>query len=136
MDTPQKLVLAMAAFMIIVLLPAIISPKKFREISTDLVADTKLLRVVGFMTLVIGFVFLSVYYKLTGGWIMTVSILGYIAVLKGIALIWTPEIGKTLYKKYYNTDKFFMIFGIAGILVSIGLIYIALYPLAPVVFYY
>jgi len=135
MDVTQKLVLAMAAWLIVIMLPGIISPKRFRELMMDLMSDTKILRVLGFMTMCIGFVYLSVYSKISGGWLMIISILGYAAVIKGIWLLWLPETAKPLFKRFFNTDMFYIIAGIIAMLIAIGLIYVALYPLAPVVIY-
>jgi len=121
-----------AAFM----LPATIYPTKVRKVLMDFVSDSKVMRLTGFITLMIGFVFLSVHYKFTEGWFMTISILGWISIVKGLGLLWFPEMANNLFKEYYNTDAFFRGAGIVTLLVSIGLIYIAIYPLAPVVMYY
>jgi len=136
MTTAQLLLIYMGVFVAVMMVPAVIFPTKVRKIMMEFVGDTKIMRVMGMISMMIGFLFLSVHYKFTEGWLMTISILGWMSVIKGVGLMWCPEMAIKLYKKYYNSDKFFIAAGILMGLLCIGLICIAIYPLAPTIVYF
>lgn len=126
MFTPQYLLIALAVFVLIVMLPALANPKKFRKALKTLLTDENTIRISGFLSLLVALIFLSVNWRFQNDWIISISILGWAAFLKGIVMIWNPNYIKKMVKrcKLYNTDTGVAILSILGVVLAALLIYL------------
>jgi uncharacterized protein YjeT (DUF2065 family) len=127
MFTPKFLLTAMIVYIGIVLLPALLHPRKFRKAIKPLLSDIKTLRLMGFISLLFGMIFLSVQWKFEGEWLMIIPILGWLGVIKGANLFWFPESMKKLSKQYFfKSDKSVALMAIIGLVAGIGLTHVTL----------
>ncbi len=127
MITPQNLLIGMAIYIFIVCLPALIWPHKFRKALKAFSSDENLVRTTSFIIFIFAFLFLSTHWEFAGKWYMTISILGWLALLKGIFFLWAPGLVKKMIKKcvLLSSDKGVMVVGLFGIILGAFLIYIA-----------
>jgi small-conductance mechanosensitive channel len=127
MFTPQFLLISVAAIILAIYLPALACPKKFRKAFKNYMSEKETVRLMGGFMLLLAMMFLSVHWKLTGDWMLMISIFGWLIFIKGVLFIWYPNLFKRIVKKWklYNTDTGVAILSILAILLAIALIYIA-----------
>ena len=128
MFTPQFLLIALAILIAVVYLPALANPKKFRKALRNWACEKEAVRTSGFLMFLLAMMFLSVHWKLTGKWMMVISILGWLTLLKGTVFIWNPDWIKRIIKKWkiYNSDNGIAIVSIVAIAIAAILVYLAL----------
>jgi len=126
--TPSFLLIALAVYIAVILIPAILFPKKFIEATKEITASTVNIRILGFVVMIVAFLFLSVHWKLNGGWFILIPILGWLSFLKGIMFLIFPEtIQKFTKKIFFKSDTTLTIIAFVELLMAIGLTYVALY---------
>ncbi|MBT3864478.1 hypothetical protein HOE67_04450 [Candidatus Peregrinibacteria bacterium] len=126
--TPKLLLVAFAIMMIIVLFPALLNPKKFQKAIKQMVSDEAQTRLLGLWILTISFLFLSVHWKLTGGWYIIIPIIGWLALIKGCIYIWFPKtIQKIAKKVWLKSENKTGILAFIDLLAIIALLYIGIY---------
>jgi len=103
MAFPKLLLLRTAFFMLVIWLPMLFAPKAFRTIVERMLKNTDIIRVRAFITMIVWFLFLSVYQKFNNGWAMFFSLFGYISLLKWVVLMRYPHWGYKKYKWFYST---------------------------------
>ncbi len=123
---PQLLLLRTAFFILAFWLPMIFAPKVFKSIIEKTLKNFDIVRVRAFITMLIWFLFLSVYQKFNNGRAMTFSIFGYLSLLKGLILLRFPTCGHAKYKRFYSTVTASVILGIIVVLFAAFLTWIAL----------
>jgi len=126
--TPSLLLIALAILLVAVCLPAIVSPKKWQKEIKKIISEESLLRLLALFLLLFSFLFLSLHWKLNGGWLIIIPIIGWLTLIKALTFLWFPEF---IYKKTKNlflkSEVATSIIAFVGLLMSIGLIYIGLY---------
>ena len=126
MFTPQLLLFGLAGLIAIWILPALVCPKYWRKELHNLFKKPENIRIIGVLRLLIGFLILSVHWEFTGGWLMTISIIGWIVVIKGIMDIWFPGyVTKKIEKQILKSEKYIAVLGFLGVLFAVALLYIA-----------
>ena len=100
---PKLLLLWMAFFMLVMWLPMLFASKAFRSIMEKTLKNSDIIRVWAFITMLIWFLFLSVYQKFSNGRAMFFSIFGYVSLIKWAVLMRFPHIGYNKYKWFYST---------------------------------
>ena len=126
--TPSLLLIALAILMAIIYIPAILATKKWQKAMKAHLSDKEQSRLSGLITLLISFLFLSVHWKLTGGWFMLIPILGWLMFLKGLVFIWFPGFMYKMAKKVHlKSEALTGLVAFVALLIAIGLIYVALY---------
>ncbi len=125
-DFPQLLLVWTSFFILAFALPMIFSPKKFMSIMEKLLKNLDIVRVRAFLTMIIWFLFLTVYQKFNQGWAMTFSIFGYISLVKWLILLRFPIWGQKKYKMFYKNPSWTILLGIICVLFAAFLTWIAL----------
>lgn len=123
---PQLLLLWTAFFILAFWLPMLFAPKVFTSIIEKTLKNLDIVRIWAFLTMIIWFLFLSVYQKFDNGRAMTFSIFGYISLLKGLILLRFPTYGHNKYKWFYSTTTSCMFLGGIVVLFAVFLSWIAL----------
>ena len=126
MITPQMLLYGLSAVIAVASLPAIVNPRKFNKAVKELLSKREMIRISGVFALIISFLFLSVHWKLSGKWMMTISIIGWISFIKGVARLWWPDFVRKQVKKFFKKENTTVAFGLIGIIIAAGLSYIAM----------
>ena len=123
------LLFALAFIVLVVCVPALFVPSKFSKVMTEFLKNASLVRVVSLWTLLVAFFFLAAYPLFTGGWLMVISILGRLMLIKSVVGLWFPV---WLYKKfaYMCASKTgIMVMGACSLVFSIVLVWIGLVKL-------
>ena len=97
------------------------SPRFYKEMLNKMIDNEAVLFITGLLVFVIGY-FLVAYHNIwTGGWIIIITIFGWLALLKGLMMIVIPE--KSI--KLYNSIKISKRqLGVYGVIVSVlGIIF-------------
>jgi len=126
--TPKLLLIAFAIFMAILFLPALIDTKKFQKETKRFLKDANSVRMASVFLMIVSFLFLSVHWKLTGGWYVIVPILGWAMLIKGAIWFWFPEFTYKMAKKLYlNSENQTGLISFFELLLTIGLLYVGIY---------
>lgn len=123
---PQLLLLWMAFFMLAIWLPALFAPKKFISILDKTLKNSDIVRVWAIITMIIGFLFLTVYQKFDNWRAMLFSIFGYLSLIKWLFLLRFPTWAYTKYKKFYAKPIGSMIIWIFVLLFAAFTVWVAL----------
>jgi len=100
---PKLLLLWTVVFFLVWILLMLFKPKYTMGIVEKLVKTPELSFLFGFMLMILSFLYLLVYVKLDGTWYMLFSILGYLTLLKWIAMVAFPNLWATQAKRFYGT---------------------------------
>ena len=126
-EYPQVLLLRTAFFFFLVVgLPALFAPAQFVKVLEKIVKNEDMMRTRGVITLLFWLAYLTVYQAIDGTWGLLFSLFGYLCLLKGLRLIWIPSYALKKFKMLYNTKGKAMIIGIAILVCSVLLTWIAL----------
>ena len=127
MFTPQLLLVALAVFLLVTSLPALISPKKYMEETKDFFSDKNNMRMLSVWVMMFALIFLSVHWQLSGGWLILISLLGWVALAKGIFMLWFPENAiKIVLKVRTKSENISHLIAVVSIVAAIALLYIAI----------
>ena len=126
---PKLLLLRTAFFMLVIWLPLLFAPKAFRTIVEKMLKNTDIIRVRAFITMIIWFLFLSVYQKFNNGRAMFFSIFGYASLIKWAVLMRFPHRGYNKYKWFYSTPTGSLICWLLILLFSLFTIRVAWYKI-------
>jgi len=113
--------------MAVMLIPAILFTKQFQKIMKDMHSDEKTVRMTGMFSLLISFLFLSVHWKFTGGWFIVIPIIGWLSFVKGVLRLWMPKYVNKMTQKFFKSETTVGLMAFVGLLIAIGLTYVALY---------
>ncbi|MFH1218789.1 MAG: hypothetical protein V1679_03030 [Candidatus Peregrinibacteria bacterium] len=128
---PPLLLLAIAAIMIVIFLPALAFPGKFQKAMKNIVKSEEHVRVISLFWFILSFMMLSVYWKLTKEWFTIFSILGWLLLLKAVVWLWFPEfVHKTVKKIVLKSDTHTVLIAVIEIVIAVFLVYIALNQLS------
>lgn len=125
MITGKLLLIGLGALLAIICIPGLINPKTCRKELKDFLSDKNTIRILGVIGLVMGFLFLSVNWKIEKNWLATISILGWITILKSTISLWFPEYMKKMSKTWLNSNNSIIVLSLLGIAFSLVLFYIA-----------
>ncbi len=116
---PKLLLLWTAFFMLSIALPAVFAPKAFIRVLDSTLKNSDVVRTWAFITMLIWFLYLSVYRKFDQGLMMIFSIFGWLSLLKWLFLLRFPLWGHAKYKLLYSTVTWSVIIGICIVLFSV-----------------
>lgn len=123
---PQLLLLWTAFFMLTIGLPALFAPKTFWVVLDKTLKNLDIMRIWAFITMLIWFLFLSVYQKFDNGRAMFFSIFGYLSLLKWLVFLRFPTWGYKKYTWFYRTRMGCTLIWIGILLFSLFTIRVAL----------
>lgn len=126
LNFPQLLLFWMVFFMLTIWLPALFAPKKFISVLDKTLKNSDIVRTWSIITMVIGFLFLTVYQKFDNWRAMLFSIFGYLSLIKWVFLLRFPSWAHAKYKKFYANPIASRIIGIVILLFSLLLTRVAL----------
>jgi hypothetical protein len=101
-------------------LGAFFSTDYYRNIAVDLFSNSALTYVTGFITVIIGFLSVTYHNTWAKSWVVLITILGWLAMAKGICLIAFPQFVHTLSERML-TDSGAKIFPYAAL--CLGLLF-------------
>ncbi|MFA4891699.1 MAG: hypothetical protein WC604_05140 [Candidatus Gracilibacteria bacterium] len=128
--TPSLLLIGLAIFMAAICIPAILSPEKWQKEVKKIVSNESLVRILSLFAFLVSFLFLSLHFKFTGGWLIIIPIVGWLVLLKALVLLWFPALPYEMAKKtYLHSEGATALISFIGLVIAIGLTYVALYQL-------
>ena len=111
-------------------LGAFFSTDYYRKIAEDLFSNSALTYVTGFITVIIGFLIVTYHNTWPKSWIVLITILGWLAMVKGICLIAFPQFVRTLSERML-TDSSAKIFSYAALCLGLLFAYFGFVSPAP-----
>jgi hypothetical protein len=103
-------------------LGAFFSTDYHRKIADDLFSNSALTYVTGFITFIIGFLIVTYHNRWAKSWIVLITILGWLAMAKGICLIAFPQFVRSLSERML-TDSSAKIFPYAALCLGLFFAY-------------
>lgn len=100
---PKLLLLWLVLFYVVVALPALFAPDRFKKVIDRFVKNEDMIRLASFVTFIFGFLFLLVYARLDGTRYMLFSILGYLCLIKAIVNLRFPAYAVRKAKWFYGS---------------------------------
>lgn len=103
-------------------LGAFFSTDYYRKIADDLFSNSALTYVTGFITFIIGFLIVTYHNTWAKSWVVLITILGWLAMVKGICLIAFPQFVHMLSERML-TDSSAKIFPYAALCLGLFFAY-------------
>ena len=122
----NMLLYAFATLIAVLYLPAIVKPKAFRKQITKFISNADNCRFTGILMMLTSFLYLSTHWELSQDWMMSISIIGWVMLFKGLIYFWFPGYPKTKVKKFISSDEIATMIGILSMLIAAGVTYIGL----------
>ncbi len=110
---------------------AFFGPDHYRKIADDLFSNAGLTYLAGFITVIIGLLIVTYHNRWTKNWTVLITILGWLALVKGISLIAFPQFVEGLSERMF-TDFGSRIFPYAALCVGLLFAYFGFVSAAPV----
>lgn len=99
----------------------LINPRFYSKMLNKMIDDEAVLFVTGLLVLVIGY-FLAAYHNIwTGGWTIIITVIGWLALLKGLMMVIIPEKSVKLYNLIKISKAQLSVYG--KIVLVIGIIF-------------
>lgn len=111
-------------------LGAFFSSDYYRKIVDDLFGNSALIYVTGFITVIVGLLIVTYHNTWAKSWIVLITILGWLAIMKGICLIAFPQFVHTLSERML-TDLGAKIFPYAALCLGLLFAYFGFVSPAP-----
>ncbi len=111
-------------------LGAFFSADYYRKIAVDLFNNSALVYVTGFVTVIIGLLIVIYHNRWTKSWVVLITILGWLATVKGVLLIAFPQFVHTLSERML-TDSGAHIFPYAALCLGLLFAYLGFVSPAP-----
>ncbi len=103
-------------------LGAFVSTDYYRKIADDLFSNSALTYVTGFITVIVGLLIVTYHNRWAKSWVVLITILGWLAMVKGICLIAFPQLIHTLSERML-TDSNAKIFPYAALCLGLFFAY-------------
>jgi len=122
MLTLKSVSIGIGLMMIFLFLPFIFNYKGWKKEIGLLLKDTKIVRLCGFVMMIMAFLILRSHYTFEKDWPVMISIFGWLMLLKSLVYMWFPKFPQ---KKYdWLTKKHEWILVVAGVIaIGIGIFY-------------
>jgi hypothetical protein len=117
---------ALAFIMVVIGGPALIVPKKFMKVIGWIGKNPDMIRMVSLRTMFLAFFFLAMYPLLKGGWLMIISILGRLMLIKSVIGVWFPGLFTKQIAIFYKSKMMAMIMGIISIVFAAFIVWVGL----------
>jgi len=89
--SPQFIFTSLAVFYGIIALPAIVAPKKFKQMFADFTTNSRDLRLLSFFTLIFSFLLFSINWKISMSAEGLIALLAWITLAKSITNLYFPK---------------------------------------------
>jgi hypothetical protein len=102
----------------------------YRKIADDLFSNAGLTYLAGFITVIIGLLIVTFHNRWTKNWTVLITILGWLALVKGISLIAFPQFVRGLSERMF-TDLGSRVFPYASLCIGLLFAYFGFVSAAP-----
>lgn len=114
-------------YLIIVSLALLINMKRFKSIIDDIMAHPGLQLVMGFNILIIGILLVVTHNIWVSSWEVIITIIAWIAFIKGILNVALPNYAKKLVKHCTRSKNALLVIGIIDLVIGLFLCYTGFY---------
>jgi uncharacterized protein YjeT (DUF2065 family) len=122
MNIPMVLAEFYGGLLIIVGLTAL-NKKYIKSIFAEIGSSSALLWITGLITFILGMMTLALYSAWTSDWRVTITIIGWLTLIKGIFMTLFPKASMTLYRK--ATSNHLVVFaGAVAVVLGVILLYV------------
>lgn len=118
--TEVQLFQVLGLFSLAVGLGMLINLNFYQGLIRSLMEAKPVLLLAGVINLVVGYFFVTFYNTWEGGWIVVVTIIGWLIFIKGLAILILPNLGTSLAKSF-DKKNFLVITGVVYLI--LGLIF-------------
>ena len=120
------LLFALAFIILVIGVPALFVPSKFMKVVGGMVKDPNLVRLFSLWQLLVAFFFLAVYPLFTGGWLVLISLLGWIMLIKSVVGLWFPAWIMKKSQMFLQTKTMTMVVGGISIVFVLFLVWVGM----------
>jgi len=110
----------------------LVNPDFYRRLFDDFIEHASVLYLGGIMALAIGYLILAFHNTWTADLSVIITIIGWIALLKGVAIIVQPKLMIALSKAMVQKECLLKIQGIAVIVIGLAFSFLGFYPKSPI----
>jgi uncharacterized membrane protein HdeD (DUF308 family) len=103
---------------------------RYRKIADDLFSNSGLTYLAGFITVIVGLLIVTYHNRWTKNWTVLITILGWLALVKGIFLITLPQFVQSLSQRMF-TDFGSRVFPYASLCLGLLFAYFGFVSAAP-----
>lgn len=82
---------------------AMLSANHYRRIADDMFSNSAVTYLAGFMAVLIGFLIVNYHNRWVGNWTVLITVIGWLALLKGVALIAFPQVVHNLSEAMFTS---------------------------------
>lgn len=110
----------------------LLNPDFYRKLYEDFIENSSTLYIGGVMGLVIGYLIVAFHNTWTMDWSVIITIIGWIALIKGIVILVQPKILITLTKAILKKESILKIEAIVIIIIGLALSFLGFCPKSPI----
>ena len=110
----------------------LINPDFYKKLYESFIEDTTALYLGGIMALVIGYLIVAFHNTWTKDFSVIITIVGWIALIKGVLIVVQPNIMIALIKAIATKENFLKIEAIAIIIIGLALSFLGFCPKSPI----
>ena len=110
----------------------LVNPDFYKRLFEDFIEHASVLYLGGIMALAIGYLILAFHNTWTMDLSVIITIIGYIALIKGIAIIVQPKLMIALSKAFVQKEGVLKIQGIAVIIIGLAFSFLGFCPKSPI----
>ena len=110
----------------------LLNPDFYRKLYEDFIVNNSTLYIGGVMGLVIGYLIVSFHNTWTMDWSVIITIIGWIALIKGILILIQPKMMITLIKARLKKENILKIEAIAVIIIGLAFSFLGFCPKSPI----
>lgn len=123
----SKLAVFLAFLYLAVGLPALFAPDGFRKAALKFRKKTTNLQISAIISLLFGYLILREYHLIQKNWETVLSVIGYLALIKGLVSLWWPGFTKSQIKKFVKMKYGVLITGILSVALGLFIGYLGFY---------
>jgi hypothetical protein len=107
----------------------LVNRRFYSRMLNKMIADEAVLFVTGLLVTVIGYFLVAYHNNWTSGWTMIITIIGWLALLKGLMMVVIPENSLELYKFFKISKGQLSVYGIIILVIGAFLAYLGFFGL-------
>ncbi len=107
----------------------LVSPRFYKEALIKMMDNEAILFITGILVFILGYLLVAYHHVWAGGWPVVITVIGWVAVLKGLMILFVPEGSVRIYRSLRIAERQMGFYGLVASILGIILAYIGYFIL-------